>query len=184
DAPVVDMKEIIWLKSYVEAFLNSRLSTGDVVYKAYAAQAVPLMGTLRKHGVMLSDRYLVEKLAKLFAGYLVVYGINVENLVNALYELLPYAARTEEELKAINKAIDEALGEVAELAEKLEAAKKFYKAGQLQDAKKLLLEVVSFDVSEKLKDKQWVKPRVEAVIASARHYLEQIKRFEAQLQAE
>ena len=95
-------------------FATKLLSTGKIkdvgeVIKLYHVNAVPLAKSLRAKGILVSDRTLVEKLPKLYAAYLTVYGVTADNIVNAAYEIIKYAARTPEELKEVEKVINEAL---------------------------------------------------------------------------
>jgi hypothetical protein len=95
--------------------------------------------------------------------------------------LVRYLARSREELREINKAVEEVLGEVAELARKLEKAKEMLRARNLQSAKEMLRDIMSYDIA-KLEKTPWLKPRVEAVLATAREYLNLIAQIEEQLE--
>jgi methyl-accepting chemotaxis protein len=135
---------------------------------------------LREKGVLVSDRSIIEKLPKLFSAYLAFYGVTIDNIMNAPYDLMLYLARSRDELKEIKKAIDEILGEIAELAKKLEKAKELLRSGNIQGAKSEILNVLNYDVA-KLEKTPWLKPRVEAILSSARQYLETIKQIEEQI---
>jgi hypothetical protein len=117
----------------------------------------------------------------LYSAYLTLYGVTVDNIMGAVYEIVKYLARTREELRDIQKAIDDALGEVAELARKLEKAKEMLRAKNLASAKELLREILDYDIT-RLEKTPWLKPRVEAIIATARQYLEYIQQFEEMLE--
>jgi hypothetical protein len=152
------------------------------LYKIFAVNAIPLVKTLRQKGVLVSDRYVVEKLPKLYTAYLLVYGFTAENIIAAVYELIQYTARSRQELADIKKYLDEALGEIGELARRLEEAKRQVRAGDLRGAKEKLLSIVNFDIS-KLEKAPWMKPRAEAIISSAREYLRQIESIERTLRS-
>jgi hypothetical protein len=142
---------------------------------------VPLVKTLRSKGVIVSDRTIIEKLPKLYTAYLALYGITLDNVMNATYDLVKYLARSREELKEVENAIEDALGEVAELARKLEKAKEMLRARNIKTAREILEEILNFDIA-KLEKTPWLKPRVEAIIASAREYLNLVMQIEEQLE--
>jgi hypothetical protein len=100
--------------------------------------------------------------------------------MSATYEIVQYLARNREELQSIKKAIDDALGEVAELAGKLEKAKEYLRAMNFNSAKSVLNEIFNYDIS-KLDKTPWLKPRVEAIFATARQYLDYIQQVKETL---
>ena len=100
--------------------------------------------------------------------------------MGAAYDLVKFLARSREELKEINKAVDDALGEVAELAKKLEKAKELLRAKNLSGAKEVLKDLLSYDIS-RLEKTPWLKPRVEAILSTAREYLNMISQIEEQI---
>ncbi|MGC9119514.1 MAG: AAA family ATPase [Thermoproteus sp.] len=181
---VVSMQEVRQVSEYVRAVLLARVAelNNEALYRIYAVNAIPLVKTLRQRGVLVSDRYAVEKLPKLYAAYLVLYGPTPENVVGAVYELIQYTARSRQELADIRKFLDEAMGEVGELAKRLEEAKAQVRGGDLRGAKEKLMSVVNFDLS-KIEKTPWMKPRVEAIISSAREYLRQIESIEKTLKS-
>jgi MoxR-like ATPase len=179
--PIASMSDIKTLHEFAISLMNARIKDlGHEVYKLYHVNVVPLVKSMRAEGVIVSDRTIIEKLPKLYTAYLALYGITLDNVVSASYELVQYLARSREELQAIKNAIDQTLGEVAELARKLERAKEYLKAKNLASAKEALKEVLSFD-TRKLKKTPWLKPRVEAMFATARQYLEYIGQVEEML---
>jgi Tfp pilus assembly protein PilF len=92
-------------------------------------------------------------------------------------------ARTKDELNSVNKAIEESLGEVAELAKKLERAKEYIRAGNLQSAKEELQNLLNTDINSIIQKAAWMRPRVEAIMATARQYLEKINTIMQQIAA-
>jgi len=181
---VASMDDVKVLHDYAVKLLSvGKIKDVGEVIKLYHVNAVPLAKSLRAKGILVSDRTLVEKLPKLYAAYLTVYGVTADNIVNAAYEIIKYAARTPEELKEVEKVINEALGEVAELSRKLEQAKSRLRAGNLEQAKTLFREVAAYDVS-RLQNKPWLKPRVEALVSVAQSYIKKIDEIKRQIEEE
>jgi len=180
--PVASMNDVKTLHNFAISLMSAKIKDlGHEVYKLYHVNVVPLIKSLRSKGVIVSDRTIIEKLPKLYCAYLSLYGVTLDNVMSATYELVQYLARNREELQSIRKAIDEALGEVAELARKLEKAKEYLRSKNLTNAKETLKELLNYDVS-KLEKTPWLKPRVEAIFASARQYLEYIQQVEEMLE--
>jgi len=181
-APVASMDDVKALHSYAASLLNAKIKGLDgKTYAIFHANAIPLIKQLRKEGVLVSDRTVVEKLPKLFSAYLALYGVTMENVMNGVFDVAVYCARTAEQLTAIRKVIHEALGEVAELAAKLEEAKKLITAMNLQKAKEKLIEVINADIAKLAQKAPWLRPRAEAVVLTARQLLQGIERMEQEL---
>lgn len=173
--PVASMEDVKVLHDYALKILVSKVKQiGEPVYKVYHVNAVPLIKDLRAKGVLISDRTIIEKLPKIYSAYLALYGITVDNLMNAIFDILPYLAKDRSQLADIKKAIQDALGEVAELAQKLEQAKTLVKSGNFKGALEKLEEILTFDIS-RIANKPWLKPRAEAIIRLARQYHEKIQ---------
>jgi MoxR-like ATPase len=179
--PIASMQDVKALHQFAISLMSAKIRDLGEVYKIYYANVVPLIKSLRSKGVIVSDRTIIEKLPKLYCAYLALYGITLDNVMSATYELIQYLARDREELQSIRKAVDEALGEVAELARKLEKAKEYIKTRNLASAKEVLKDVLNYDVS-RVERTPWLKPRVEAIIQSARQYLEYIQQVEEMLE--
>ena len=145
-----------------------------------SVNVVPLVKSLRSRGVIVSDRTIIEKLPKLYCSYLALYGVTLDNVMNAAYDLVTYLVRSREELREVSKVIEDALGEVGELARKLEKAKEMMRAEDLKNARGLLEEILNYDIT-KLEKAPWLKPRVEAIIKSAREYLNLLGHVKEQL---
>jgi len=178
--PVANMDDVKALHEYALQLMRAKIKDLGEVYKLYHVNLMPLLKSLRSRGVLVSDRTIIEKFPKLFCAYLTLYGVTIDNVMSAPYDLVKFLARTREELKEVNKAIEEALGEVAELARKLEKAKELLRAKNLQKAKEELQDVLDYDVS-RLEKTPWLKPRVEAIIATAKQYLAMVEKIEEQL---
>ena len=168
--PIASMEDVKVMHKYALRILVTPIKQlGEPVYKVFHANVVPLIKQLRSRGVIVSDRTVIEKLPKLYAAYLALYGITLDNVMNAPFELIQYLARDQSQLNDIKKVIEESLGEVAELANKLETAKQLIKAGNFRAALEKLDEILTFDVS-KLIDKPFLRPRAEAIISMSRTY--------------
>ncbi len=184
-SPIASMEDVKAMHEYALRILVSKIKQLDEpVYKIYHVNAVPLLKSLRSKGVLVSDRTIIEKFPKLYAAYLALYGVTIDNLMNAVFDLLPYLAKDRSQLADIKKVIEDSLGEVAELANKLETAKNLIKGGDFKKAMEVLEEILTFDV-DRLSEKPWLKPRAEAIIRLARQYydklsniIEQLKKFE------
>jgi MoxR-like ATPase len=178
--PLASIDDVKTLNSYALNLFKTRVGDLGEVWKIYHINVVPVVKKLREKGVLVSDRSIIEKLPKLFSAYIAFYGVTIDNIMNAPYDLINYLARTRDELREIKKAIDEFLGEIAELAKKLEKAKELLRSGNIQGAKEVILDVLNYDVV-RLEKTPWMKPRVEAILSSARQYLETIKQIEEQI---
>jgi len=175
--PIASMQDVKVLNEYAITLMRAKIKDLGEVYKTYHINVMPLLKNLRSRGVLVSDRTIIEKMPKIFASYLALYGVTIDNVMNAPYDLVKYLARSREELKEINKAIEDSLGEIAELARKLEKAKEYLKAKNLQGAKEHLKEILTYDIS-RLERTPWLKPRVEAIISIAKQYLNTIAQIE------
>jgi MoxR-like ATPase len=173
--PVASMDDVRVLHDYAVTLLQrGKIKDVGEVLKLYTINALPFIKTLRSKGIVLSDRTVVYQLALLYAGVLALYGVTPENVAGAVYDIMPYVARTPQEATEIRKALDDALGEVAELNKKLEQAKSLLKVDKYEDALKLFKEVATFDAS-RLASKPWVKPRVEAIVRVAQDYVKRVQ---------
>jgi len=163
---LADMEDVKTLHEYATAML----SRGKDVVKLYHVNVVPLVKAMRARGVIISDRGIIEKMPKLYAAYLTLHGATPDNFINAAYDIIQYAARTPQELNDIKKAIDESLGEVAELSRRLEQGKQMLRVGNLNAALEAFREVAAYDVN-RLTLRPWLKPRVESLIKVAQDYV-------------
>jgi len=173
--PVASMDDVKTLHGYAVALLQ-RGKVKDVgeVLKLYQVNALPFVKTLRGKGIILSDRTVIYQLAVLYGATLALYGVTPENIAGAVYDIMPYVARTPQEAAEIRKALDESLGEIAELNKKLEQAKDLLKVDKYEEALKQFKEVAAYDVT-RLAAKPWLKPRVEAIVHAAQDYVKRIQ---------
>jgi len=179
---VATMNDVRILNEYAMKLFIAKVKDLGEIYKLYHLNAVPLIKGLRSKGVVVSDRTIIEKLPKLFASYLALYGVTLDNVTNAVYDLIIFMARNKDEVNAINKAIEESLGEVAELAKRLERAKEYIKAGNLQSAKEELQNLLNTDINSIVQKAAWMRPRVEAIMSVARQYLDRINTIMEQIE--
>jgi MoxR-like ATPases len=179
-SPVATLDDINTLSNYSAEIMRSSIRGIGEVLKLYHLNVVSLAKSLRARGIIVSDRTIIEKLPKIFSAYLAIYGVTVDNIMYAPYELMTWIARNKSELNDIKKALDESLAEVAELAKKLEKAKEMLRAMNLAAAKKEINDILAFDMS-KLASKPWLKPKAEAIISTAKDYLRYIAEFEERL---
>jgi len=180
---VASMQDVKILNEYAMKLFVAKVKDLGEVYKLYHLNTTPLVKGLRAKGVIVSDRTIIEKLPRLFSAYLALYGVTMDNIINGIYDLIVYMARTKDEVNAINKAIEEALGEVSELAKKLEKAKEYIKAGNLQSAKEELQNLLNTDINSIVQKAAWMRPRVEAIMSMARQYLEKVNTILQQIAA-
>jgi MoxR-like ATPase len=171
---VATMNDVRILNEYAMKLFIAKVKDLGEIYKLYHLNVTPLVKGLRAKGVIVSDRTIIEKLPRLFSAYLALYGVTMDNIINGIYDLIAYMARTKDELNSINKAIEEALGEVAELSKKLERAKEYIKAGNLQSAKEELQNLLNTDINAIVQKASWLKPRVEAIMSVARQYMDKV----------
>ncbi len=180
--PLAGMEDVKTLHEHAVALLSrGKAHLGEII-KLYHVNVMPLIKTLRAKGVLVSDRSIIEKLPKLYAAYLTLHGVTPDNVINAAYDIVVYAARTPQELNDIKKAIDESLGEVAELSRKLEQGKQMLRAGNFQAALEAFREVAAYDIS-RLTSRPWLKPRVEALIRAAQEYVRRTQEIIQQIRA-
>jgi len=179
---VATMNDVRILNEYAMKLFIAKVKDLGEIYKLYHLNVTPLVKGLRSKGVIVSDRTIIEKLPKLFSAYLALYGVTMDNIINGIYDLIVYMAKNRDEVNAINKAIEDAMGEVSELAKKLEKAKEYIKAGNLQAAKDELQNLLNTDINAIVQKASWLKPRVEAIMSVARQYLDRINTIMEQIE--
>ncbi|MEM1568846.1 MAG: AAA family ATPase [Thermofilaceae archaeon] len=169
---VVTIDEIKALSHALSELAVARVADlGRELYREYADAVWPLAQSLRKAGVLLSDRWLVEKGYKLFLAYLAVNGISKENIDLAPYELARYTAATPDERKEVERVVKEALGEAAELEKKLENVKRLYSAGKYDEARKALADLIASVDINKLSKNPAARSKVEKIASEARQMM-------------
>jgi MoxR-like ATPase len=181
--PLATIQDLKIMNQYSITIFKSKIKDLGDVYKVYHTTFMPFIKQLRAKGVVVSDRTIIEKLPKIFSAYLSLYGITLDNIMNAPFELLPLLAHNRSEYNDVKKALDESLGEVAELSKKLEEAKRFLRVYDFKSAKERLEQILSYDLN-RLSSKPWLKPRVEAIVNIAKDYLERINQILSELRVE
>ena len=185
---VLTIQEVQQAQEVVRGMLTQSINLRTVkapLFQIYGDNVFAFIKSLRSKGVMISDRTVISKLPKLFAAYLF---LNMDNgkvtltaLQNWVFDVMPLLARSPEEKKVIEKSLDEALGEVAELQRKLNEGVELMRAMNLKDAGNKFREVLNFDVS-KIPD--YLMPRAEVVVKQAKQYLDKIAQIQQTLTAE
>ncbi len=181
--PVATIQDLKIMNQYAVTVFKSKIKDLGDVYKVYHMTFMPFIKTLRAKGVIISDRTIIEKLPKVFSAYLSLYGVTLDNIMNAPFELLPLLAHNRSEYSDVKKALDESLGEIAELSRKLEEAKRFLRVYDFKSAKERLEQILSYDLN-RLSSKPWLKPRVEAIVNIAKDYLERINQILSELRVD
>jgi hypothetical protein len=169
------MGDIRVLNQYAEEILRKHIGNMGSGLEIYHQNFVPIIKALQAKGFIVSDRTVIEKMPKLFASYLAIYGLFPDNIVLAPYEILPWIARSRSELRDITKFISDSMGDVNELMRLLSEARDLFIAGNLSSAKEKLLEIMNYDLG-RLASKPWLKSKAETIAAAAREYLQEINR--------
>ena len=145
--PVATMKDVEALHEYAIEILTRKIKDIGYFVDVVGADAVRLVLELRRKGIIITDRTVVNKLMPLVASYCAIFGLTRENIANAVFELLPWLGRDRDEQKRIRDEIMNTLGEVAEMYKKLEQAKKEAKAGNLKTALELCEQILQQEMA-------------------------------------
>jgi MoxR-like ATPase len=182
---VISIQEVKQAQAIVGGMLGQIINLRSVkvpLFQVYGDSVFAFVKTLRNKGIIVSDRTIISKLPKLFAAYLFMNmdngKITVTALQNWIFDVMPLMARSPEEKRAIEKAIDDALGEVAELQQKLNEGTELMRAMNLKDANEKFREILNFDIS-KIPD--YLMPRAEVIIKQAKQYLDKINQIQQTL---
>jgi MoxR-like ATPase len=146
---------------------------------------VYVLSLIQAAGVSASDRTLLEKLPEVFAAQLVLRGGNVDESTAAevAHRIVMYVAKTFEEKQAIQKAINEVLGEVGELRMKLMQAKLLLQNKEFNKALELLKEVALVDLS-KFESKPWLFRMASSVVREAQDLVIKVQNTLAKIKIE
>jgi len=192
--PIASMDDVKTLNNLAMSLLPAMVEElGKNVLDIYFSRIGPTIQTLRSKGILISDRTVIEKLAKVYTAYVTLYGldanggINADVLFSAIYHILPYVARTPAEKAEIDKAISEGMGELGELAKKIQRARELLATRNLAayaEAKKILEEVINDkDLIDRIAQKApWLRIEADAQLKMARELLERIRKVEDALQ--
>jgi len=185
---IISIQEVKQAQEIVGGMLGQVINLRSVkvpLFQIYSDSVFAFIKTLRSKGILISDRTIISKLPKLFAAYLFMNmdsgKITITALQNWIFDIIPLLARSPEEKRAIEKAIDDALGEVAELQRRLNEGIELMRAMNLKDASEKFREVLNFDLS-KIPD--YLMPRAEVIIKQAKQYLDKISQIQQTLTAE
>jgi len=185
---VISIQEVQQAQEFIAGMLSQSINLKSMkipLFQIYSDGVFAFIKTLRSKGIIISDRTIIAKLPKLFAAYLFMNmdngKITVTALQNWVFDIMPLLARSPEEKRAIMKAIDDALGEVAEMQKKLNDGIELMKAMNLKDAGEKFREVLNFDLN-KIPD--YLMPRAEVIIKQAKQYLDKISQIQQSLTAE
>jgi MoxR-like ATPase len=97
--PLASMEDVKALHEHAIALLSREK---DII-KFYHINVVPLIKTLRAKGIIISDRKVIEKLSELYAAYLTLHGVTPDNIINAAYDIIVFAAHSPQEAAEIRK---------------------------------------------------------------------------------
>ena len=185
---VISIQEVKQAQEVVKGMLSQVVNLRTVkvpLFQVYGDSVFAFVKTLRNKGIVISDRTIISKLPKLFTAYLYLNmdngKITITALQNWIFDVMPLMARSPEEKKAIEKALDEALGEVAEMQKKLNEGIELMRVMNLKDAGERFREVLNFDLS-RIPD--YLMPRAEVIIKQAKQYLDKISQIQQTLTAE
>ncbi|MFP3226930.1 MAG: AAA family ATPase [Sulfolobaceae archaeon] len=184
---ILTIQEVQQAQEIVKGMLSQSINlrtTKVPLFQIYGDSVFAFIKSLRSKGVIISDRTIISKLPKLFAAYLFLNmdngKITVTALQNWVFDIMPLLARSTDEKKLIEKSLDEALGEVAELQKKLNEGIELMKAMNLKDASEKFREILNFDIN-KIPD--YLMPRAEVIIKQAKQYLDKINQIQQTLTA-
>jgi MoxR-like ATPase len=184
---ILTIQEVQQAQEIVRGMLSQSINLRTVkvpLFQIYGDSIFAFVKSLRSKGIIISDRTIISKLPKLFAAYLFLNmdngKITVTALQNWIFDVMPLLARSPDEKKMIEKSLDEALGEVAELQKKLNEGIELMKAMNLKDASEKFREILNFDIS-KIPD--YLMPRAEVIIKQAKQYLDKINQIQQTLTA-
>jgi len=185
---VISIQEVQQAQEFIEGMLSQSINLKSMkipLFQIYSDGVFAFIKTLRSKGIIISDRTIIAKLPKLFAAYLFMNmdngKITMPSLQNWVFDIMPLLARSPEEKRAIEKAIDEALGEVAEMQKKLNDGVELMRVMNLKDASERFREVLNFDLG-RIPD--YLMPRAEVIIKQAKQYLDKISQIQQSLTAE
>ncbi len=165
----VGMGDVEVLHQYVMSLARS-----EDVLKLYKVYVVPLL-QMAMAKLYISDRTIIEKFPKMFAALLAMKGRTDEAAAaEAAHKVINYAAKTPEELLEIQKAVEEVLGEVAELRNKMRQAQALLENLEFNKALEILREVALFDL-KKFESRPWLLQMAKGIVAEAQELVLRIQ---------
>ncbi len=165
----VDMEDIKVLHEYTLSLARS-----EEVHNLYKVYVVPLLQMVMTK-FYVSDRSAIDYFRRLFAAYLVLKGRADEAAAaEAAYKIINYAARTPEELVEVQRAVEEVLGEVAELRSKMRQAQALLENLEFNKALELLREVAAVDL-RRFENRPWLLQMAKSIVAEAQELVLRIQ---------
>jgi MoxR-like ATPase len=165
----VDMESIKVLHEYVLT-----LARNEEVRHLYKVYVVPLLQMVMAR-FYVSDRSAIDNFVRLFAADLVLKGrMDEAAAAEAAYKIINYAARTPEELAEVQKAVEEVLGEVAELRNKMRQAQALLENLEFNKALELLREVATVDL-RRFENRPWLLQMAKSIVAEAQELIIKIQ---------
>jgi MoxR-like ATPase len=168
----ITMEDIKMLHDHITSMLRS-----EEVLKLYNVYVVPLVQVIASK-MYVSDRTIIEKLPLLFAASMFLHGeVNETAAASAAYRIVNYLARTVDELNEVKKAVDETLGELADLRSKLQQAYALLENLEFNKALELFREVALIDIN-KFGNKPWLMNMAKSMVEEAQ---QQVLRIQSEL---
>jgi MoxR-like ATPase len=165
----VDMENIKVLHEFVLSLAKS-----EEVRDLYKIYMVPLLQMVMTR-FYVSDRAVIDYFKRLFAAMLVLKGrVDEAAAAEAAYKIINYAARAPEELMEVQKAVEEVLGEVAELRNKMRQAQALLENLEFNKALELLREVATVDL-RRFENRPWLLQMAKSIVAEAQDYIIRIQ---------
>jgi MoxR-like ATPase len=165
----MDMEDIKTLHEYVLLLTKS-----EEVHKLYKVYVVPLLQMVMTK-FYVSDRSAIDNFMRLFAADLVLKGrIDEAAAAEAAYKIINYAARTPEELMEVQRAVEEVLGEVAELRNKMRQAQVLLENLEFNKALEILREVAAVDL-RRFENRPWLLQMAKSIVAEAQELVLRIQ---------
>ncbi len=165
----VDMGSVKVLHDYTLSLARS-----EEVRHLYKVYVVPLLQMVMTK-FYVSDRSAIDYFMRLFAAELVLKGRADEAAAaEAAHKIINYAARTPEELAEVQKAVEEVLGEVAELRNKMRQAQALLENLEFNKALELLREVAAVDL-RRFENRPWLLQMAKSIVAEAQELIIKIQ---------
>ena len=165
----VDMESIKVLHEYVLALARS-----EEVHHLYKVYVVPLLQMVMTK-FYVSDRSAIDYFKRLFAAELVLKGrVDEAAAAEAAYKIINYTARTPEELAEVQKAVEEVLGEVAELRNKMRQAQALLENLEFNKALELLRDVAAVDL-RRFENRPWLLQMAKSIVSEAQELIIKIQ---------
>jgi MoxR-like ATPase len=168
----ITMEDVKMLHDYVVSLVRS-----EEVLKLYNVYVVPLVQVVGSR-IYVSDRTIIEKLPLLFAASMFLHGeVSETAAASAAYRIVNYLARTVDELNEVKKAVDETLGELADIRTKLQQAYVMLENLEFNKALELFREVALIDL-RRFESKPWMLSMAKSMVEEAQ---QQVLRIQSEL---